>query len=42
MIVGLDMGGTNIDAVLIDNGKIINSVKNPTDRNDYFNQYGQH
>lgn len=36
MIVGLDMGGTNIDAVLIDNGKIINSVKNPTDRNDLF------
>ena len=30
------MGGTNIDAVLIDNGKIINSVKNPTDRNDLF------
>jgi len=30
------MGGTNIDAVLIENGKIINSVKKPTDRNDLF------
>lgn len=36
LIVGLDMGGTHIDAVIIENGKIINIVKNPTDREDLF------
>lgn len=36
MIVGLDMGGTHIDGVLIHKGKIINKIKNPTDRKDLF------
>lgn len=36
MIVGLDMGGTHVDAVIIENGKIINTVKKPTDRNNLF------
>lgn len=36
MIVGIDMGGTNIDGVIIDNGKIINTTKRPTYRNDLF------
>ena len=36
MIVGLDMGGTNIDGVIIDNGQIINSVKRPTNRENLF------
>lgn len=30
MIIGLDVGGTNIDAVLIDNNAVINVVKKPT------------
>lgn len=34
MIVGIDMGGTNIDGVIIDNSKIIKTIKKPTDRND--------
>lgn len=37
MIVGLDMGGTHIDGVIIKNGEIINKVKRPTDKNDIFN-----
>ncbi|HHY24940.1 MAG TPA: hydantoinase/oxoprolinase family protein [Clostridiaceae bacterium] len=36
MIIGLDMGGTHIDAVIIENGKIINIVKKPTDRENLF------
>lgn len=36
MIVGIDMGGTNIDGVIIDKGKIIKSVKRPTNREDLF------
>lgn len=36
MIVGLDMGGTNIDAVVIDDGQIIKVVKKPTDRDNLF------
>lgn len=36
MIIGIDMGGTHIDGVIIDNGKIIKTTKNPTDRNDLF------
>lgn len=36
MIVGLDMGGTHIDAVIIEDGKVINIVKKPTDREDLF------
>jgi N-methylhydantoinase A/oxoprolinase/acetone carboxylase beta subunit len=37
MIVGLDMGGTHIDAVIIENGNVINTVKKTTDHNDLFN-----
>ena len=37
MIVGLDMGGTHIDGVIIENGQIINKVKRPTDKSDIFN-----
>lgn len=36
MIVGLDMGGTHIDAVIIKGGKIINKVKKPTNRDNLF------
>lgn len=36
MIVGLDMGGTHIDGVIIEDGKIINKIKNPTNRDDLF------
>ncbi len=36
MIVGLDMGGTHIDAVIIENGKILKTVKQPTDKDDLF------
>ena len=36
MIVGLDMGGTHIDAVIIEDGKILKTVKQPTDRDDLF------
>ena len=36
MIVGLDMGGTNIDGVIIENGVMVNRVKKPTNRNDLF------
>lgn len=36
MIVGLDMGGTHIDGVIIKDGRVIQSVKKPTDRNDLF------
>lgn len=36
LIVGLDMGGTNIDGVIIDKGKVIKSIKKPTDRNNLF------
>lgn len=36
MIVGLDMGGTNIDAVIIDNNKIIKVVKKPVDFSNMF------
>lgn len=36
MIIGIDMGGTNIDGVAISNGKLVTSVKHPVDRNDYF------
>jgi N-methylhydantoinase A/oxoprolinase/acetone carboxylase beta subunit len=37
MIVGLDMGGTHIDAVIIENGNVINTVKKTTDHKDLFN-----
>ena len=36
MIIGLDMGGTHVDAVIIENGEIINSSKNPIDKNNLF------
>lgn len=36
MIVGLDMGGTNVDAVVIEHGRIIRTVKRPTNRDDLF------
>jgi len=36
MIIGLDMGGTHIDAIIIQDGKIINVVKKPTNYDDLF------
>lgn len=36
MIVGLDMGGTHIDGVVIKDKRIVKRVKNPTDREDLF------
>ena len=36
MIVGLDMGGTHIDAVIIKDGKIINNIKRAYDSNNLF------
>ncbi len=36
MIIGIDMGGTNIDGVIIEDGRIIKSIKRPTDRSDLF------
>ncbi|MDI3481327.1 MAG: hypothetical protein PWQ97_982 [Tepidanaerobacteraceae bacterium] len=36
MIVGLDMGGTHVDACLIDRGNIVEQAKTPTDRSDLF------
>lgn len=36
MIIGLDVGGTHADAVLIDNDRIIRQVKIPTDHSDLF------
>lgn len=36
MIVGLDMGGTHIDAVIIEDGKIIKIAKEATDRSNLF------
>lgn len=35
MFVGLDMGGTHTDAVLIDDGKVQRHCKTPTDPEDY-------
>jgi len=34
VIIGLDMGGTHVDAVLIDHGKIIKTSKIPTEPNN--------
>lgn len=34
MIIGLDMGGTHVDAVLIDHGKIVKTSKIPTEPNN--------
>jgi N-methylhydantoinase A/oxoprolinase/acetone carboxylase beta subunit len=36
MIIGLDMGGTHIDAVILRDGEIVNVVKKPTDYDDLF------
>lgn len=36
MILGIDMGGTHIDGVIIDQGKIIETIKNPRDHSDLF------
>lgn len=36
MILGIDMGGTHIDGVIVDNGKIIKTIKNPRDHDDLF------
>lgn len=36
MIIGIDMGGTNIDGVLIEQARIIRTVKYPVDGSDYF------
>ncbi len=36
MIIGIDMGGTNIDGVALCEGQIIRQVKRPVDREDYF------
>lgn len=36
MIIGIDMGGTNIDGVAIHEGQIMRQIKRPVNRNDYF------
>ena len=36
MIIGLDMGGTNIDGVIIKDKRVINTIKKATDRDDLF------
>ena len=36
MIIGLDMGGTHVDAVIIDNGEITSSTKKPIHKTDLF------
>ena len=36
LIVGIDMGGTNIDGVIIEEGKIIGTIKKPTDKESLF------
>jgi N-methylhydantoinase A/oxoprolinase/acetone carboxylase beta subunit len=36
LIVGLDMGGTHVDAVIIDRGNIVDIAKTPADRSDLF------
>lgn len=37
MYIGIDMGGTNIDGVIISKGKIIKKIKNIVNREDIFN-----
>ena len=37
MIIGLDMGGTHIDGVIIKDEQVINSIKRLTDKDDLFN-----
>lgn len=37
MLVGIDMGGTHIDGVILKDGRIIRKIKNPVVREDIFN-----
>lgn len=36
MIIGLDMGGTHIDGVIIKDDRVIKTIKKPTDKSDLF------
>jgi N-methylhydantoinase A/oxoprolinase/acetone carboxylase beta subunit len=36
LIIGIDMGGTNIDGVAVQDGQIIRQIKRPVDRSDFF------
>lgn len=36
MLIGIDVGGTNIDGVILDKGKIIKKVKNPVNKDDLY------
>ena len=36
MIIGIDMGGTNIDGVAVQEGQIVRQIKRPVDQNDAF------
>ncbi|MGI6392388.1 MAG: hydantoinase/oxoprolinase family protein [Candidatus Izemoplasmatales bacterium] len=36
MIIGIDMGGTNIDGVVIDEGQIVRQIKRPVNKGDNF------
>ena len=36
MIIGIDMGGTHLDGVLLKEGKMVQTVKNPTIEGDLF------
>ena len=36
MIIGIDIGGTNLDGVVIENKKVIKTIKKFVDRNDLF------
>lgn len=36
MIIGIDMGGTNIDGVVLHGGTLVKSIKHPVDQCDYF------
>lgn len=36
MILGIDMGGTHIDGVIVAKGKIVKTIKNPCDHDDLF------
>lgn len=37
MIIGLDMGGTHIDGVIIKDDRVVKTIKKPRDREDLFN-----
>lgn len=41
MIIGIDMGGTNLDGVVIDQGKLVRQVKLPINQSDYFSTIWQ-